>query len=100
MVRVFKNLRSRLVDDGTIASDVAPSYYIEGLLYNVPNDKFGGSYEDSFVNSMNWMLHADRSKFVCAHRQYYLLGDHPNVQWSSGKCDQFLQAAVAFWKKG
>src|SRR3989339_1948869 len=36
MVRVLKNLRSKLVADGALKAGVAPSYYLEGLLYNVP----------------------------------------------------------------
>lgn len=99
MVRIFKNLRGRLVDDDIIANGVAPSYYIEGLLYNVPNEKFGDSYEDSFINCINWICDADRSKFVCANEQYYLLRNDPNVTWSSAKCDEFLNAAIDLWKQ-
>jgi hypothetical protein len=33
-----------MVDDGLIKAGVAPSYYIEGLLYNVPNEKLTSSY--------------------------------------------------------
>jgi hypothetical protein len=31
-------MRSQLVDEKKLAADVAPSYYIEDLLYNVPNE--------------------------------------------------------------
>lgn len=99
MVRILKNLRGRLEDDGVIASGVAPSYYIEGLLYNVPNEKFGGSYRDSFLNCINWIWDADRSDFVCANGQYYLLRNDPHVTWSSAKCDEFLKAAVDLWEQ-
>src|SRR3546814_7032127 len=54
MARVFKNMRSRMVDDGLIKAGVAPSYYIEGLLYNVPNEKLTSSYQDCVVNVLNW----------------------------------------------
>ena len=97
MIRIMKNVRSRLVHDGVIAKDTAPSYYIEGLLYNVPDDKFGDTYSDTFCNCVGWLLGTDRTKLVCAHRQYRLLGNS-NVQWSSGKCDQFLNAVVVLWK--
>jgi len=43
-VRIFKNMRNRLIRDGKIKSGVAPSYFIEGMLYNVPGDQFGVSY--------------------------------------------------------
>ena len=96
MVRILKNMRSKLVDDGKISKDTAPSYYIEGMLWNVPNDKFGGNYGDSFCNCINWLRQADRSKLVCAHGQHLLLGN-TNVQWPSDKCDQFLNALVKLW---
>jgi hypothetical protein len=99
MVRVFKNLRTKLVDEGVLGSDVAPSYYIEGLLYNVPNGKFGATYEASFVNALNWLLKADRSQFVCANEQYSLLRGDPNVTWTAANCGEFLDAAVELWKR-
>lgn len=97
MVRILKNLRSRLVDDGTINAGVAPSYYIEGLLYNVPNDKFGGSYTDTFANCFNWIIETDRSNFVCANQQYYLLRENSPVTWRDGKCTEFLNATRDLW---
>lgn len=97
MVRIFKNMRNTLVNDKLLKSGVAPSYYIEGLLYNVPDDKFGTSYADTFVKAMNWILQADRSKFVCANEQYYLLWENTHTSWPKGNCDQFLDALKTFW---
>ncbi len=99
MVRVLKNLRGKLVEDEMIEADVAPSYYIEGLLYNVPNEKFGKSYGDSFVNCMNWILEADRSEFLCANEQYYLLREGSPITWRDSKCTEFLAAACDLWKQ-
>jgi hypothetical protein len=99
MVRVLKNLRGKLIEDKMIESGVAPSYYIEGLLYNVPKEKFGKSYVDSFVNCVNWILEADRSKFVCANEQYFLLHENSPVTWRESKCNQFLTAACDLWKQ-
>lgn len=99
MVRVLKNLRSRLIDEKMIAPGVAPSYYLEGLLYNVPDDKFTDSYEDCFVNCFNWILESDRSQFVCANEQYYLLRDDCPVTWQASKCDEFLVAVQRLWNE-
>jgi hypothetical protein len=96
-VRIVKNMRNRLVDAKTIASGIAPSYYIEGLLYNVPNDKFGTSYADTFANAMNWILQADRSTFVCANEQYYLLRDNAHTCWPNANCEKFLSALRSSW---
>lgn len=97
MVRVVKNMRAKMVDDGLLEAGIAPSYYIEGLLYNVPNENFGTSYEDSMVNSINWLRNADRSKFVCANNQYMLLDGNVNVSWNTKNCDLFLNGIVELW---
>lgn len=99
MVRILKNMRSKLVDEKMIETGLAPSYYIEGLLYNVPNEKFGKSYDDSFVNCINWLLEADRSNFVCANEQYYLLRKDSPVTWRDEKCTEFLNATCELWKQ-
>ena len=99
MVRVLKNLRGKLVENRMIEAGDAPSYYIEGLLYNVPSEKFGKSYDESFVNCVNWILETDRSKFVCANEQYYLLRENSPVTWQDSKCIEFLKAACDLWKQ-
>src|SRR6202035_4162389 len=35
-VRIFKNMRNRLIDEGALQSGVAPSYYMEGLFWSAP----------------------------------------------------------------
>lgn len=98
-VRILKNLRSRLVDNRAIEKGTAPSYFLKGLLYNVPNEKFGGSYEDTMVASINWILAADRSKFVCANEKYYLVRDNNAETWSIADCDRFLNALTQLWNE-
>ena len=97
MARVLKNMRGKLIDDKIITTDVAPSYYLEGLLYNVPADKFGISYADTFVNCIKWIKGADKSKFVCANEQYYLLRENCPVTWQAAKCDEYLSAVIKLW---
>ncbi len=99
IVRILKNMRNRMVADGTLEKGIAPSYYLEGLLYNVPNDKFGMSYDDTFVNAISWIMKADRSTFVCANEQYYLLRKDSPVTWRTEKCETFLNATLKLWKE-
>lgn len=97
MVRILKNLRSVLEDAGEIIKNTAPSYYLECMLWNVPDGYFGVSYQDTFCNCISWLLQTDRSKLVCVHEQYWLLGENL-VQWPAANCDLFLNAAVKKWK--
>lgn len=95
-VRIFKNIRNALVKQNTIADGSAPSYFIEGMLYNVPNPQFGGTEQRNIIDVFNWLDAADRSKFVCANEQFYLFGNS-HVTWSVAKCEAFLSAIKQFW---
>lgn len=95
-VRIMKNIRTRLVNDDVIAEGVACNYFIEGLLYNVPDDKFGVSYQSTLVNALNWLVEADRSTLRCVNEQYLLLGSS-NIKWDPADCTQFLDAVVRLW---
>lgn len=96
MVRIFKNARSRLVSDKRINAGDAPSYYLEGLLYNVPNNLFTANYVDTMAAAINWIYAADRSTFRCANEQYLLLGNS-SVQWPAANCDRFLNGLIQMW---
>lgn len=98
LVRILKNVRGKLETDKALKEGTAPSYYLEGLLYNVPKEKFVGKYGDAIVATMNWILEADRSTFRCAHGQSNLLGNS-STSWAADKCDLFLNAFVKLWKE-
>jgi hypothetical protein len=97
IVRIFKNARQKIIDEGVLGAGVAPSYYIEGLLYNVPNNKFGVSYAASVENVLRWLVEADRSQFKCANGQYILLDGGSDVSWNSANCDAFLNGVITLW---
>jgi hypothetical protein len=100
MVRILKNLRCRLVDEGLIEQGVAPSYYLEGLLYNVPDDRFVNSYADAFVNAINWIQReSDKTKLVTANEQFYLLRDGVKTCWPKADAEKVLNAAIKLWKE-
>ena len=75
-VRTFKNARNKLIGDYKIDDGLAPSYFIEGLLYNVPADRFGGGESANFNDVLLWLLAADRSKLVCANEMFYFVSSH------------------------
>jgi hypothetical protein len=97
MVRVLKNMRSRLVETGAIRAGSAPSYFLEGLLYNVPSNKFGMSYSKTFLAAMNWIVSAERNDLVCANEQYYLVRDSFSTCWPCADCDQFVYKVIELW---
>lgn len=96
-VRVMKNLHKKLVADRRLEDGVAPSYFIEGLMYNVPNDKFGYNFDSTMVESINFLLVADLSQFEVVNEQYYLLHATSPVTWRAEKCAAFLNATRDLW---
>ncbi len=94
--RIFKNLRNTMVEKNQITTGLAPSYFIEGMLYNVPGHRFGGSEQLNFEDVLNWLSAAQRGDFVCANEQFKLLG-HGNVTWPPENCTAFLNAAKHYW---
>jgi hypothetical protein len=100
MIRVLKNLRSCAIDKGMLSQGVAPSYYLEGLLYNVPDDKFSTFYGETFVNAINWIQReANKSVLVTANEQFYLLRDGVKTCWPKADAEQFLTAAIRHWNE-
>lgn len=97
MVRVYKNMRNHMIDDKRIGHGVAPSYFIEGMLWNVPEDEFNHSYEQSFVNTFNWVLKADRTKLTCANELYWLVRDNSSACWSNANFAEYLDAVTKHW---
>lgn len=98
IVRILKNARGKLESDGVLAAGTAPSYYLEGLLYNVPDPKFAGNFGAAIISTINWILETDRSKFRCANGQSNLLGDSA-TSWPSANCDLFLNAFKELWQE-
>jgi hypothetical protein len=97
-VRMFKNLRNRMVRDGQLADGVAPSYFIEGMLSNVPNPKFVVGWQDTFVNCFNWLDGiADKSTLNTASGLHKLVFDGYRECWPQQDCDTFFAAVKRTW---
>ena len=88
-----------MISKGYIADGVAPSYFLEGMLYNVPTSNFGSSYSSTFANAINWVTKCDRSKLVCANEQYLLLHPTSPVTWRAENLQSYLDAVTKFWNE-
>ena len=86
-----------MVDEDLIRDGLAPSYFIEGMLWNVPNDLFESSFGDTFVNAVNWLRKCDKQNLLCANERYYLLRDGIPVCWNQKDFDAFLDTIVDYW---
>jgi hypothetical protein len=95
-VRIYKNIRNYLVGRNVLQDGVAPSYFIEGMLYNAPNELFGGTWSDTIVATFNHIWNTDRSEFYCANGIHRLLGNS-QVAWPAANCNLFLDAVSHLW---
>lgn len=96
-VRILKNMRNKMIDDGMIDKGLAPSYFLEGLLYNVPNQLFTMPYSSTVSNSINYILSADRTQFTCANGIHWLLRDGHSVCWSPANYEVYMSQLRKFW---
>ena len=98
MVRILKNARSRMVSDGMLEAGKAPSYYLEGLMYNLPLDRYATTYHDTLFNLLVWMHETqDKSNWVTANQRYYLLRDNEPTCWEIANFNSFQTALVHLW---
>jgi hypothetical protein len=96
-VRIFKNMRNRLIEHEIIKPGVAPSYFIEGMLWNVPKELFDASYSATVQACMAWLKKADSTKLVCANELYYLIRDNSDVCWNEADFVTFRAAVQDLW---
>ena len=95
LIRVLKNIKTKMVENGYIDEKTAASYYIEGWLYNAPNDLFSYDLRDRFEKVCNWLLRHDPAEFVMPHGQFSLIGTQNN-QWASNNLELFSERLIDF----
>ncbi len=71
-VRIFKNIRNFLIDQNLVGENNAPSYFLECLLYNVPNSYFGTTYTVCLEGALRYLKSTTLDNFVCVNEQVYL----------------------------
>ncbi|MCY4436193.1 MAG: nucleotidyltransferase [Chloroflexi bacterium] len=96
-VRMFKNARNFLESNGIINAVLAPSYFIESLLYNAPNATFQYGFQDTYCSIVKWMASTNLNELVCQNGQQYLFGPSPD-QWSVAEARAFVNSLVALWE--
>jgi hypothetical protein len=97
---MFKNAREKIYSDNPSIKGKYPSYFIECLLYNVPDVKYGNSYQDTYADVVNWLNDQlnkdDLTEFVCQNGMYYLFGPL-TVQWNATDARHFVQKLIDLW---
>ena len=96
-VRVLKNLRNAMVNDGYLKKGVAPSYFLEGMLWNVPNQNFVAGYQQSFENYLHWLESCNANELSCANDLRWLIRENSQICWNMQSFRALLVAARQYW---
>jgi hypothetical protein len=96
VVRILKRLRNEMVDNGHMVAEPIPSYLIECLVWNVPNEGFGhDKYRDDVRYALAHLWNETRTDDTCKewgeiNEFKYLFVGQP---WSRAQVNNFLDAA-------
>ncbi|MCK4635292.1 MAG: nucleotidyltransferase [Candidatus Moranbacteria bacterium] len=97
VVRIFKNMKKKLLQDMKIEKDSAPSYFVENLVYNSPIEIFNGSYQDMLIKIIrNWsndIKNENIKNYECANGQDMLFSDK---MWDLENTYKFIIAIADF----
>jgi hypothetical protein len=96
MVRIFKNAHNYLANNHTFSS-IAPSYFIESLVYSAPDTAFSSDYQRSFFEILNHLLSTDLKTLLVQNQQELLIG--PNEwQWNKIEAKRYINALGWLWE--
>ncbi len=96
-VRVLKNMRKAMINRRFLADGVAPSYFLEGMLWNVPSQYFTGNFQETFANYLPWLEHYDSTQLVCANKLHWLIRDGCQICWNTNDFKTFIRSAWNYW---
>lgn len=98
-IRMFKKANENMIDMGIIGDDISTSYYIEGLLYNVPNKIIDQSDLSSrYVDTVEFLEDADVSRFPEQSEMYPLCDDSRPDRWDIDKATTTVDGFRTLWE--
>lgn len=97
MVRFLKNLVAISSRENNIIHYVR-GYYIECLLYNVPNEMYysnDGKLSSVFLKIINWLNFSNLDDFICQNQVWSLWGNADGF-WDKGSARRFINDLIEF----
>ena len=99
-IRMFKNARNRLISLGRLSESTAPSYFVECLLYNVPDSHYRGTYGERYKSIVDWLYGQLRShtvqSFTCQNQMSSLFGSE-TTQWDPSDAEKLVVGLRYLW---
>ena len=99
-VRMFKNAREKILANNPSLQGKYPSYFVECLLYNVPDSCFSNNYSDTFYEVIKFLSfqNSHLSQFCCQNEQQLLFGSL-STQWNITEAIDFVCQLVILWNQ-
>lgn len=97
LVRVTKNIKRQLVQNHNFNPRLAPSYFVECAIYNVPDGHFRNDFRGSLENTFSFILReCNPANLLTASHQHLLFGTEP-WQWNQQDAATFFAHAEEFY---
>lgn len=101
IVRIFMNARNKILEGNSSLVGKFPSYFIECLLYYVPDSTYSGNYQTIYLGILRWLVNEfvadNHSKFTTQNGKDYLFGQL-SVQWNEQDAVSFLESMIDLWE--
>jgi len=102
-VKILKNMKAAMIDKGYIAKTLAPSYFLECLIYNSDNSNFCyNTYSQiaiSIINQFsNDIKNGKMAKYLVQNEQDNLFGTK-DLQWNMVDATLFVNQLIKFWNE-
>lgn len=95
-VRIFKNMRSCLVERGFLTKEEAPSYFIQGMVYNIPNNIFVADRAKTTLEILRSLRKVDLNSFISQNGQHPLFGDTTEC-WNLANATKTIEQLCFLW---
>jgi len=102
IVGIFKNMRNKALELKYLPNkEIAPSYFIQCLLYNVPDYIFYGSYQEIVVSILNYLHeklndNENYKRFVSQNDIVPLFGSGSD-KWDITNARTFIDSLIDMW---
>lgn len=96
VVRIIKNARAHAVDRGLLAEEAAPSYFLQCMIYNVPDAMFAGNDATAVRNVLKHLVESDITGYVTQSEQHALFGTS-GIHWNHRDALTTVGALAHLW---
>ncbi len=94
VVRVAKNARNALIAAGKVARETAPSYFLESLLWNVPDLLFGhdDDLQNAYQRAIEWLdgQQGELGTMKFPNGRGGLFGNTSDTSWNQASAKQII----------